>query len=167
MELINNTEIKAFDDFAKNYDGQVKKICPPINKCKVFFSLSEDYIRCNESNRKNIEDTPMCYDFEGSTPNSVEIRVWIVINLKFCEELCFTQYEIMGAIAHEFGHMFNSFSTTKREGQEGEVYADQYASKFGLGNELLSALERMSKSNLFSHEVKDQIINRIFFLRNL
>ena len=86
-------------------------------------------------------------------------EAFIIIDEEFCNELKFTEVDIFGALAHEFGHFICLYLNLPEEANE-ELYSDGFADKLGLKEQLLSALRKMQISRRFSSEIKNQLKNR-------
>lgn len=76
----------------------------------------------------------------------------IIYNETLIRQLGLTESEQFAAIAHEIGHILHFFLENKQyySGQQGEeIYADMIACQIGLGEEMLSAIEKLEQSGIY------------------
>lgn len=83
----------------------------------------------------------------------------ILINEPVCDTLKLSERELYAFIAHEFGHILDD--TPRGNDQLGrEINADQTAVELGLTQELISGLQKLVDSGLFTAQ-NQSILSRI------
>ena len=165
MKLTNRTNIKIIDTFNSKYHDRILELCEQMQNFDIEYWRKEDYIKEKSSKSEYLEKfgySPLGYTIDKIVDNT--IKVYIIINIESCKELKLTEQEMLGSIAHEIGHLMNGAGYDHC--QENEIHADHRACSLGLGKELLSTLEKLSKYNKFPEEIRNQLSNRIVWLRS-
>lgn len=127
MIIENPTNWKSATKYFKIYGKRIEALFPEIRDIEIIIekmcSLQKDGIN------------PLEYKEKVSLDNIVNIYYdEDVINTITDEKLIFA------FISHELGHITAHYKQQDREGTKGEIIADNYAFKLGLGKVLLKAL---------------------------
>ena len=132
-------------------------ICPILNKFSIDMVNYWDSNSVEEVNLRKNDAFSYFLKKEGFDPSTTYAE--IIVNKDLWSSLCLTNKEIMAGIAHEIGHIILFFRSDKEDikGQAEEVCCDDYACRMGLASHLLTLLEKLIKSGLYS-EMQIQIM---------
>ena len=167
MLITNHTDISACIVFSEQYTKKVEKICNLLSSFHVDFWDNHQYYSLHPEKTIQSMDSPLSYlIYEADVMDDFR-KAAIIIDKEFCANLGFTNDDILGAIAHEFGHFLCYFrDNLEKGGQVEEIAADGYAAEIGLGENLLCALIKMSESGLFRPQITSQQKTRIAWIKN-
>lgn len=78
----------------------------------------------------------------------------IIVSPQMCKILDFSSENILGAIAHEIGHMVNLYNPLVQNAHISwkEIYADKFVKEIGLSSNLTTLLRKLKNSNFYSSE---------------
>lgn len=87
----------------------------------------------------------------------------IYISIEESGSVGLSETEMLAAIAHEIGHVvYGAHSFLP----DSEQRADMLAAKIGLGNQMISAIEKILDSRRY-RQLTSQLVSRIHFLQNM
>lgn len=137
--IINKTKIEAVNDFNRLYGLKAISICPELYNITINAVYHDDSQHLSELNL-NSNDAFAYYFYFGAPPKTAEI----VINEENLLRQGMDNEDTQAAIAHEIGHIISIENHGDcYKGLAAEVLSDDYASKIGLRNQLISLLEKM------------------------
>lgn len=87
----------------------------------------------------------------------------IFISMNECGKIGLTDVEIFAAIAHEIGHIIFRADAFQADS---ENRADQLAAELGLGNQMISVIEKIIMSRRYPR-LTTQLVQRIQFLSHI
>ena len=128
ITFVRNPEIQLFTDFIKRFEDaellrnrteRIAVVVPGDILAKVF------------------------WDSEPFVFNRVINKGSIWYNEYKVNEIGLDQEECYACIAHELGHMMDPNQRNLEHQQDREIYADSIACKLGLGDSMISALNKM------------------------
>ena len=128
ITFVRNPEIQLFTDFIKRFeDAELLR-----NRMeRITVVLPEDSL------------AGAFWDSEPFVFNRVINKGSIWYNEYKVNEIGLDQEECYACIAHELGHMMDPNQRNLEHQQDREIYADSIACKLGLGNSMISALNKM------------------------
>ncbi len=143
MHFINRQDIEIVDVFVRLFGEPVAEAATHYNMPIIFKRLDRD------DNRYN--------DIMVSMGNT------IYISMEEIGSIGLSDTETLAAIAHEIGHIVY--------GAHGwwpdcEQRADMLAAKIGLGNQMISAIEKFIDSRRY-RPLTSELVGRIHFLQNM
>ena len=153
--FINQTNIVEFDIFERRYNDILFKEYPYLREYRI--------ICCTQDQYKKLEGAPFldcseidsfCFSFNDETKDCVGSPfVAIIVCEEICYKLGFTQEEMFAAIAHEVGHITNANTFLKNAHVSWqEIFADKIATDLGLSEPLISLIEKLKNSHLYTEE---------------
>lgn len=128
VDFVHNPEVQLFTEFMEEFGSKLAlqqiteqiRIVVPGDREEGMFHTS-DAFSCN-------------YKY-----------IWY--NERKANRLGLTQSERFACIAHELGHIFDTSDRWDTPQQTREMNADQFAVELGLGNSMISALEKLIDYN--------------------
>lgn len=137
--IINKTDIEAVNDFNRLFGLKAISICPELYNITINAVYHNDSQHLSELNL-NSNDAFAYYFYYETPPKIAEI----VINEKVLLRQGMENADIQAAIAHEIGHIISIETHGDcNTGLIAEILSDNYASKIGLRNQLISLLKKM------------------------
>ncbi len=137
--VLNKTYIEAVNDFNRLYGQKAINICPELYNITINAVYHNDSQHLSELNL-NSNDAFAYYFYYEVPPKIAEI----VINEEVLLRQRMENEDIQAAIAHEIGHIISIENHGDcYGGLAAEVLSDDYASKIGLRNQLISLLKKM------------------------
>lgn len=127
MKINNPTNWETATNYIKRYAKQIEALFPELSNVELDITTM-DSLQKDGTN-------PLLYEERSLTDNKPRIY--------YDEDVVKTitdEQQLFALISHEIGHMLAHYKQEKREGVEGEIAADNYVIKLGLGKELLNAL---------------------------
>ena len=165
--IVNKTNLKELESFNKNFSDKVISICPLLSKFQIHIVKHYDsqYLVETKFNPNDI----FAYYLKKESICASTIYAEIIVNEDLCIKLQLTKNELFAAIAHEIGHIIMFFHTEKEQfqGQAEEIYCDTYACRIGLSDSLITLLNKMIDSGLYSESIINEMHNRLFFYKSL
>ena len=128
ITFVRNPEIQLFTDFIKRFeDAELLR-----NRTeRITVVVPEDFL------------AGAFWDSEPFVFNRVINNGSIWYNEYKVNEIGLDQEECYACIAHELGHMMDSSQRNLEHQQDREITADRIACELGLGNSMISALNKM------------------------
>lgn len=113
-----------------------------------------------QSLKANYKNSPYCFCYY--TPKC-EINNAIIVNEELCLQMNFCYNDHQAALLHEFGH-FYGYTEYGRDILDKNVtlsewIADSFVLNLGMGNELISVLQKMNDSGFYSYDYCENAIN--------
>lgn len=142
MRLINRTDIPVIESFIRLFGDEVKRLAPHYEGDIVFKEVDESDNRYGDN--------------MGRLGNCVYVSDREVGRLGLSDS------EILASLAHEVGHIVYS---TAGWLPDCEQRADSFAAELGLGNQMISAIEKILDSRRYSR-LTSLLVERIHFLQN-
>ena len=143
MHFINRQNIEIVDVFVRLFGEPVADEASHFHRPIIFKRLT------SEDNRYN--------DIMVSIGNTIYISV------EESGKVGLSDTEMLAAIAHEIGHVvYGAHSWLP----DCEQRADMLAAKIGLGNQMISAIEKFLESRRYK-DIASQLVSRIHFLQNM
>ena len=127
MKINNPTNWETATKYIKRYAKQIEALFPELSNVELEITKMD-------SSQKD-GTNPLSYEEKTLADNKPRIY--------YDEDVVKTitdEQQLFALISHEIGHMLAHYKQEKREGVEGEILADNYAIKLGLGKELLNAV---------------------------
>lgn len=153
----NCTDIELFDKFISLWSIQINESCSTNRDfCIHFITLEQlhcEYYYLEEYSCENYEDSPYGCIYDAGFDN--QVNNVIIVNVELVNKLDFSSDECIACILHEIGHLQYYIEYAKKSGNNvslKELMADCFAKKLGRGNDLKSALTKLSHSGLFTKE---------------
>lgn len=143
MRLINRDNIEIVDVFIRLYGELLEELAPHYKGDIIFRDLSD---ADNEYN-----------DIMGRVGNV------IYHSEKEVGHIGLSDTEVLAALAHEIGHIVYNTRGWQRDQEE---RADSFAAELGLGNQMISAIEKIISSHRY-HNLTSLLVGRIHFLQNM
>ena len=143
MHFINRQNIEIVDVFVRLFGEPVADEAPHFPHPIIFKRLR------SEDNRYN--------DIMVSVGNTIYISV------EESGSIGLSDIEMLAAIAHEIGHVIYGAHSWL---PDSEQRADMLAAKIGLGNQMISTIEKFIESRRYS-SLTSQLVGRIHFLQNM
>ena len=143
MRFYNEENIEIVSSFIRLYGDVLEKIASHYDGDVIFKSLPES--------------ENQYHDIMGRLGNTV------YISEKEVGRLGLTPPEIFAVLAHEIGHMVYH---TRGWDWDCEQRADSLAADLGLGNQMISALEKIIESRRYQ-KLTSLLVSRIHFLQNV
>ena len=137
--ILNKTYIEAVDDFNRLYGQKAISICPELCNITISAVYHDDSQHLSELNLNSNDAFAYYFSYEAP-PKIAEI----IINEEVLLRQEMDNEDIQAAIAHEIGHIISieNHGDCFKE-LPAEVLSDDYASKIGLRNQLISLLKKM------------------------
>lgn len=153
----NDTSFVLYDEFISKWSFIINKsfsteryFCIHIITLEQLHKNYGYLIKCSY---ENYDDSPYgcIYDagFEDQVSNV------IIVNVEFLNKLRFTSDECMACVLHEVGHLYYYLEYSKVGGNNisiKELMSDCFVKSLGAGNDLKSALTKLTQSGLFTKE---------------
>ena len=161
--IINKTCIEAVNDFNRLYGQKAINLCPELNNITINAVCHDDSLHLSELNLNSNDAFAYYFYFEAS-PKTAEI----VINKEVLLRQGMDNEDIQAAIAHEIGHIISieNYGDCFKE-LTAEVLSDDYASKIGLRNQLISLLKKMKDSGEYYDFQLRWFEKRIYLLERM
>ena len=167
----NHTRIKSFELFERCFKKRLYAEYPQINNHLIHCSTVEQYLQLeNVPKLRNFENYSFFYAYNDTGKDENDnCFIAIIISPEICELLKFTRTEILSAIAHEIGHIIHISNSCLNKASDSwkEIKADEVAYKLGLSRHLISLLEKLIISNLYTEEQNSLLQTRIKYLTRL
>ena len=120
MKINNPTNWETATNYIKRYAKQIEALFPELSNVELDITTM-DSLQKDGTN-------PLLYEERSLTDNKPRIY--------YDEDVVKTitdEQQLFALISHEIGHMLAHYKQEKREGVEGEIAADNYVIKLGLG----------------------------------
>ena len=168
MIFNNPHKIQIFDSFLSKFGGQIDALWPQVKNLKLQVIDTNNWSPILSDNFPNytpekVDDTPFYtyLNFHTGPYNAIH---FIGTNDGVASALNMSTDEMYALIMHEIGHAIAYvdagcrpiWSTDINE----EFFPDDCAKAIGLGNEIKSVLDSMSKSSLYSADKQSTFITR-------
>lgn len=143
MKLSNPEKLPIVDAFLRYYEDVLKLHFPDDNMEIIFHSLPDE-----ENEYRDIV---------------VRLNKSIYLSTSEINNLGLTPPEIFAAIAHELGHILYH---THPWAYDAEERADSLAAELGLGQQMITVIEKIINSRRFRH-ITSALVRRIQYLTHL
>ena len=151
QKFINKYSIPEVDSFLRLYgDALVKR-----------FDEMRDFADDNDELPEEIEFVPLSDEENEYNDVVVKLDNRIYISKRMVGEMGFTYPELFAVLAHEIGHILYR---THPWGFDAEERADSMAAELGLGQQMISVIEKIIASRRFRN-VTSALVRRIHFLQ--
>ena len=163
LKIRNHIEKDLYIDFISKWENTLsQKIRVEPKTIIDLINLKEidSFEGLKPSLNANYNDSPYCFCY---FVHKCKIDNAIIVNEELCLQMEFSYDDHQAALLHEFGH-FYSYTVFERAILDNNVtlsewLADNFVLKLGMGNELVSVLQKMSVSGFYSHNYCENAIN--------
>lgn len=168
MIFNNPYKIQIFDSFLSKFGGQIDTLWPQVKDFEFQVIDTENWSPILSDNfpnytPKNVDDTPF-YTFLNIHTGPNNAFHFIGTNDEVVSALNMSTDEMYALIMHEIGHAIDYVDAGCKpiwsRGISEEFSPDDCAKAIGLGNEIKSVLDSMSKSSLYSTDKQNTFITR-------
>lgn len=163
--IVNKTTIQVFDLFNELYSPNIVNLCPLLSKFCINVVLHSHSNYWYEAGGDDCDT--FCFYINKPKAEITSTYAEIMVNQEMCDRLCFSDDEMLAALAHELGHIIMYFRQDKNLflGQSLEVCCDKYACEIGFRDSLSSLLQKLIESGVYSTEQINQMRNRIKWIQ--
>lgn len=166
----NDTNIVLYDEFISQWSIPINEFYSTERDFCIHFitleQLHKDYNYLEEYSHENYEDSPYGCIYDAGFENRVNDV--IIVNVEILDKIRLSQSECMACILHEVGHLYYYLEYGEIGGNNvllKEYMSDCFVKNIGKGNELKTALTKLSHSGLYSKDYCEKAIDwRIKYL---
>lgn len=168
MILNNPHKIQIFDSFLSKFGGQIDTLWPQVKDFELQVIDTNNWspilTGCiAKYTPDHVDDTPF-YTFLNIHTGPYNAFHFIGTNDEVASVLNMSTDEMYALIMHEIGHAIAYVDAGCKSiwsiGISEEFFPDDCAKAIGLGNEIKSVLDSMSKSSLYSADKQNTFITR-------
>ena len=151
-------EFPIFGSFNASYGEALFRYCSYLNRFPIEVFTIVQYQQCPVGFAPMVDDdtSAFSYSYNKEEDSDESIKAAVIIVPELINRIAFTEGEQFAAIAHEIGHIVLQFSEHQDQyqgPQAQEIYADGVACRIGLAEQMLSTLNKLEESGLFSDSI--------------
>lgn len=153
--FVNHTGDSIFDTFAQIFQNRLYELFAHISHFKIHCYSIKDYQNMeNVIPLKEFEKDSFGFAIENKDGQYSSTLAYIIYSPEICQRLQLSSNEICACIAHEVGHIIHHFNTNLKDVNSllVEMKADEVCVNLGLKENLISTLNKLIISGLYSEE---------------